>query len=143
MDHVVYLDTRAREWEKIMGGSKKMLVRGAAGRKMPYGRVFKGDKLYFIRNNGEGLVLGRADVIRVIESGKMEHQQSIDMLDTYSAELDLSPEQVKRWGAKRYLILIEISQTEEITPFSIDRSDFNNMDDWLAVEDIDKVKKQL
>ena len=39
MDHVVYVDTKAKELEKLLEGTKRMLIRGAAGRKMPYGRV--------------------------------------------------------------------------------------------------------
>ncbi|MCK5764077.1 MAG: hypothetical protein KAH05_08155 [Clostridiales bacterium] len=57
MDHVVYLDAKAKEFEKLIEGTKTMIIRGATGRKMPYERVFEGDQLYFIRNNGEGLFI--------------------------------------------------------------------------------------
>lgn len=42
MDHVVYLDARAKELEKLLDGRKTMIIRGAAGRKLPYGKVNKG-----------------------------------------------------------------------------------------------------
>ena len=45
MHHVVYLDSKANEMEKLLSGSKSMIIRGAAGRKLPYGRVNKGDEL--------------------------------------------------------------------------------------------------
>jgi len=48
--------------------------------------------------------------------------------------------QYKRWAGKRYIVLIEVSNTEEINPFPIDKSNFSNMDDWLLVEDIESVK---
>ncbi len=48
MDHVVYLDAKSNEFEKLRDGSKTMIIRGAAGRKLPYGRVNRGDVLYFI-----------------------------------------------------------------------------------------------
>jgi hypothetical protein len=35
MDHVVYLDHKANEFEKLLNGQKTMIIRGAAGRKMP------------------------------------------------------------------------------------------------------------
>jgi hypothetical protein len=54
MDHVVYVDAAANEMEKLLDGSKEVILRGAAGRKLPYGRVDPGDRLFFIRNNGEG-----------------------------------------------------------------------------------------
>ncbi len=42
MDHVVYLDKKTNELEKLKSGEKTMLIRGATGRKMPYGRVNAG-----------------------------------------------------------------------------------------------------
>lgn len=45
MNHVVYLDAKAKELEKLLDGSKIMIIRGAIGRKMSYGRVNKGDIL--------------------------------------------------------------------------------------------------
>ncbi len=62
MDHVVYLDSSAKELENLLAGKKTMVIRGAAGRKMPYGRVNVNDILYFINNNGEGMVRGQARV---------------------------------------------------------------------------------
>ncbi|HEX3031499.1 MAG TPA: hypothetical protein VHS59_04560 [Bacillota bacterium] len=56
MDHVVYVDAKAKEMDRLLDGSKTMIIRGAAGRKLPYGMVKPGDTLYFINNNGEGLV---------------------------------------------------------------------------------------
>jgi hypothetical protein len=39
MDHIVYLDARAKELENLENGNKTMIVRGAMGRKLPYGKV--------------------------------------------------------------------------------------------------------
>lgn len=47
---------------------------------------------------------------------------------------------IKRFGGKRYLVLITIKNFKALTPFKIDRSGYGNMDDWLPVEDINKVK---
>ncbi len=46
----------------------------------------------------------------------------------------------KRFGGKRYLVLITIKNFEDIEPFKIYRSDYKNMDDWLPVENIDNVR---
>jgi len=32
MDHVAYLDAKAKEMDKILDGSKTMIIRGATGR---------------------------------------------------------------------------------------------------------------
>ena len=47
MNHVIYLDAKANEMEKLLTGQKTMIIRGAAGRKIPYGQVNKEDILYF------------------------------------------------------------------------------------------------
>jgi len=52
MDHVVYLDTKANELVSLLDGKKTMIIRGATGRKLPYGRVNQSDTLYFIESFG-------------------------------------------------------------------------------------------
>jgi hypothetical protein len=42
MDHVVYVNAKTKELEKLLEGKKTMIIRGAAGRKLPHGRVSKG-----------------------------------------------------------------------------------------------------
>jgi hypothetical protein len=141
MDHVVYVDVKAHELEKLLSGEKTMIVRGATGRKLPYGRVQPGDCLFFIENNGEGIVRASATVSHVLNSEKLSEEQSAELLKSSQSKLDLTPEQVKRWSGKRYLVLIEVIQSRAIDPFAIDRSEYGNMDDWLPVENIENVKK--
>ncbi len=141
MDHVVYLDSKAAELEKLISGEKTMIIRGATGRKLPYGRVNEGDTLYFINNNGEGKVRAKAVVSSVINSEKLTKEESIELINKKQNELVLTEKQLSRWGGKRYLVLIEVKEFSEIPPFEIDRSDYGNMDDWLLVEDINSVKK--
>jgi hypothetical protein len=140
MDHVVYLDAKAKELENLLAGAKTMVIRGAAGRKMPYARVNEGDILYFVRNNSEGLIKAKAVVSKVFNSEKMTAEESADLIAANQSKLLLSAAQLKRWSGKRFLVLIEVSEVEEIVEFSIDKSQFGNMDDWLLVEDINKVR---
>ena len=46
MIHLVYLDNKEKVLEKIMSGKKTMIIRGAAGRKIPHSRVFNDEVLY-------------------------------------------------------------------------------------------------
>ena len=140
MDHVVYLDAKAKEMENLMGGNKTMIIRGAAGRKMPYGRVNVGDVLYFINNNAEGLVKAKANTKSVLNSEKMSKVESSKFLVGYQDKLRLTSAQFNRWAGKRYIVLIEVDGVVPVEPFPIDKSDYGNMDDWLLVEDIEKVK---
>jgi hypothetical protein len=141
MDHVVYLDTKAHELEKLLEGAKTMILRGAAGRKLPYGRVQPNDCLFFIQNKGDGMVRASALVGEVFNSEKLTEEQSSALLRTNQPRLNLTPDQIKRWSGKRYLVLIEVKGVQPLEPFAIDRSVYGNMDDWLPVEDIENVKK--
>ena len=139
MDHVVYVDIKANELEKLLAWEKTMIGRGATGRKLPYGRVQPGDRLYFIQNNADGMVRASALVDKVVNSEKLTEEQSGNLLLTNQPKLSLTPEQIKRWSGKRYIVLIELKEVQSIEPFAIDRSGYGNMDDWLLVEAIENV----
>lgn len=140
MDHVVYVDAKAGELEKLLAGEKTMIIRGAAGRKLPHGRVNAGDRLFFIRNNGEGLVRAIARVSEALHSEKLTEDQPRDLLNANQSKLALTPEQAKRWAGKRYLVLVEVEDVQAVESFPIDRSEYGNMDDWLPVGEIEDVK---
>lgn len=48
MVHLVYCDNKEKVLKKIMDGTKTMVIRAAAGRKIPHSRVFQGEQLYFM-----------------------------------------------------------------------------------------------
>lgn len=139
MDHVAYVDAKAKELQKLLQEGKSMIIRGAAGRKMPYGRVEPEDRLYFIENDGSGLVKAKAVVLSVLNSEKLSKEESVALVESNQGQLKLTQGQFKRWAGKRYLVLIEVDQVEEYDPFLIDRSDYGNMDDWLPVGSIEDV----
>lgn len=58
MVHLVYCDDKEKVLEKILNNSKHMVIRGAAGRKIPHSRVFEGEELYFMKK-GTGLKIVR------------------------------------------------------------------------------------
>jgi len=140
MDHVVYLDAAAKELDRILGGEKTMIIRGATGRKMPYGRVNVGDTLFFLNNDAEGLIRAKAEVSSVLNSDAMTEEESLRLVEEHQGELQLTPKQLSRWGGKRYLVLIGIEKVAPLSPFGVDKSDYGNMDDWLMVGEIGKVK---
>ena len=142
MNHIVYLDYKARELDNLKNGTKTMIIRGATGRKVPYGRVNASDVLFFIENKGDGLVKAKAIVDTVFCSEKLTPEVSLKILKDNQDKLQLDSGLKKRLGGKRYLTLITIKGFETIELFKIDRSNYTNMDDWLLVEDINTVKKK-
>ena len=93
MDHVVYLDAKANEMKNLLNGTKTMIIRGAVGRKLPYGRVNVGDILYFINNNAEGLLKVKAEVSFVYNSDKMDKGTSINLVKDNQDKLQLTDTQ--------------------------------------------------
>ena len=59
MVHLVYCDNAGKngekELDKILAGTKTMVVRGAAGRKIPHSRVFAGERLYFMEKGSASI----------------------------------------------------------------------------------------
>jgi len=140
MDHIVYLDYKAKELDHILAGTKTMLIRGAMGRKIPYGKVENGDTLFFVENNGDGLIKAKAIVSDVFNSEKLTPDESLSIINRNQHKLLLDKGLMKRFGGKRYLVLITIEHVVEVENFKFDKTNFSNMDDWLPVGDINNVK---
>ena len=140
-EHLVYLNGKAKELQKLQDGSKTMIMRGAAGKKSPLGgRAKAGDAVYFVETGGDFTVTHRGEIKKVVESEKMTPDESIVFIKKYEKELNLSKDQHDRWAGKKYLAVYEISDLEAIAPFKYNRE--NNMDDWVITDDIERIKNQ-
>lgn len=135
MVHVVYCDDKENVLEKIIDGTKTMVIRGAAGRKIPHSRVFEGEELYFMKK-GSKKISARATVINVENYVKLSQDDSLNVIKERQDKLNLSEKQMKRWN-KKCLCLVEFNNLEEIEPLDFEHQ--SNMDDWLIVEKIEDV----
>jgi hypothetical protein len=139
MDHVVCLDASAKELENLVSGNKSMILRGADVRDLPYGKVNKGDILYFVSSTGEVEVKARAIVSYVFKSERLSVEESFETIIRHQDKLQLPDKQFDRWAGKKYLVLIGIDDIEQIEPFRIDKTRFIYPDDWFPVGNIDMV----
>ena len=139
MVHLVYCDNTGKKGErvldKILAGDKTMVVRGAAGRKIPHSRVFEGEQLYFMEK-GSGLITATARVKQVQNHVKLTDQEITQVLEQNQGKLALSEKQKARWH-KKCLCLVEFEEVKEIAPLPFDHQ--GNMDDWLIIERIEDV----
>ena len=139
MVHLVYCDNTGKKGEKvldkIMAGTKRMVVRGAAGRKIPHSRVFEGERLYFMEK-GSALITATATVKTVQNYEKLTDDEITKVLEENQNQLNLSEKQKTRWH-KKCLCLVEFENVEEITPLAFEHQ--VNMDDWLIIEKIEDV----
>jgi hypothetical protein len=141
MEHLAYCEAKANELERIVKGEKSMLIRGAAGRKLPYGRVTPGELIYLIENDGKGLIVAKGEIAEVINSEKLSEDGSTQMILDHKEKLKLTDDQFKRWSGKKYLCLVEVKNVTSIPPFSYERA--GNMDDWIIVDSIDSIRKEI
>jgi hypothetical protein len=136
MDHIVYLDAKSQELENLLNGQKDIIVRGAAGRKLPYGRVKIGDRLFLTRNDSSIKLYAMCSVKKVFFSEKLSEEDSVNLYDSLSHRIKLTGNAIRRFRGKRYLIIVEVEDVVQIEEKSFDRSSFSNMDDWFPVLDI-------
>ncbi len=135
MVHLVYCDNKEKVLEKILNGSKTMVIRGAAGRKIPHSRVFSNEELYFIEK-GTGLITAKAIVKEVQNFVKLSDDEILDIIEKNNLKLALINKQKERWH-KKCLCLIEFEKIEKINPMKLDHQ--SNMDDWLILDKIEDV----
>ena len=112
-----------------------MIIRGAAGRKIPHSRVFKDEILYFMEK-GSKKITAKAKVLDVQNFIKLNDEEITKNIEYNNDKLQLSEKQKKRWH-KKCLCLVEFSNVEEISPLEFDHQ--SNMDDWLIIEKIEDV----
>lgn len=139
MVHLVYCDNVGKKGEKVLDkiltGTKTMVVRGAAGRKIPHSRVFEGERLYFMEK-GTSLITATAIVKCIQNHVKLSDNEITKILEANQPKLNLSDKQKTRWH-KKCLCLVEFENVEEIVPLAFDHQ--GNMDDWLIIEKIEDV----
>jgi len=140
MVHLVYCDNAGKSGERaldrIMSGEKTMVVRGAAGRKIPHSRVFEGEKLYFMQK-GTAKIAASATVKSVQNFVKLSNEEIELVFAQNEGPLALSQKQRERWH-KKCLCLVAfcgVSPIEPPLPFEKQ----SNMDDWLILEKIEDV----
>ena len=136
MVHLVYCDDKEKVLEKILAGQKTMIVRGAAGRKIPHSRVFKEEILYFMKKGSKKI--SATGIVKLVQDFvKLAEEEIVSILEENQTKLQLSEKQKERWH-KKCLCLVEFEKVELLEPpLAFDHQ--GNMDDWLIIEKIEDV----
>lgn len=140
MVHVVYLDNTGKKGEKsldkVLDGRKTMIIRAAAGRKIPHSRVFEGETLYFMEKGS--LQISAQAVVKQVQNYVKLTEEEINVIFTENADkLALTEKQRQRWH-KKCICLVEFAEVKKIEPV-LDFDHQGNMDDWLIIEKIEDV----
>ena len=135
MVHLVYCDNKDKVLNKIIDGTKTMIIRGASGRKIPHSRVFSGETLYFMEK-GSKKISAKATVTRVQNLVKLNEDEIVKTIEDNQSKLALTEKQKLRWHRK-CLCLVEFGGVEKIDILDFDHQ--GNMDDWLIIDKIEDV----
>ena len=135
MVHLIYCDKKSQELKKIINGEKTMVIRGAAGRKIPHSRVNVGDELYFMEAGTKDIYV-KAVCCECLNYIKLTDEEINKVIEDNQNKLLLTDIQKERWH-KKCLCLVGFNNVESINTLVFHHQ--NNMDDWLIIEKIEDV----
>ena len=136
MNHLVFLNTRAGELEKILSGLKTMLVKEFDPAQTTAHPVNPGDGLYFLRDNGECAVRVKATVTRVLFFTNDSDKDLSYTLKEMQPRLQLTEDQYNTWSAKRQVLLVEFDSAHKIEVIRVASNRIPDRSDWIAFEDL-------
>jgi hypothetical protein len=134
MNHLVLLDTRAGELEKILSGTKSMVVKAFEPARTA-GQVNPGDSLYFLRNKDDYSVRMKATVIRVLPFINDVDEDPSHILKEMQPRLQLTEDQYNYWSTQKQVLLVEFDCAHKISVIRIAPDKITARSDWIAFED--------
>ena len=163
MEHVAIMKKSWGLTHEIISGKKKIESRWYKLKRSPWGKIKKGDTVYF-KNSGEPVSI-KAEVEKVIylpsppradEGGDeallhrppdLTPKKVKQILKEYGRddgiEKNKIPEFFKLFKDKKYCLLIFLKKPEKIKPFEINKTGFGTMSAWLVVEDVGMIKQSV
>lgn len=142
MEHVAIMKKSWGLIPKILSGEKIIESRWYKNKSAPWGRIQKGDKIYF-KNSGE-LVTIKTEVEKVITFSDLTPQKVKQILDKYGDNDGIEKDKIKSFFKlfkdKKYCILIFLKNPREVKPFNINKKGFGVMSAWISVNDINMLK---
>jgi hypothetical protein len=135
MNHLVFLNTRAGELEKILSGVKTMLIKELDPAQTTAHPVDPGDSLYFLRDNGECAVRVEATVTRVLFLTSNSDQDLSHTLKEMQPRLQLTEDQYNHWSAKHHVLLVEFESAQKIGVIHVAPNRIQDRSDWIAFEE--------
>ena len=135
MNHLVFLDKRAGELEKILSGLKTMLIREFDPAQTTAHPVSPGDSLYFLRNKDDCAVRVKAAVTRVLSLTNNSDQDLSHTLKEMQPRLQLTEDQYAYWSARGQLMLVEFGAAHKIGVIHIAAHKIAHRSDWMALEE--------
>lgn len=142
MNHLVYLDTRANELEKILSGIKSMLIKENDPTQSTAQSVTPGDSLYFLRNSDECNLRVKATVVNVLFVTKNSDDDLTHTLKEFQPRLQLTEDQYNYWSEKKQVHLVEFESAHKIDMIQVRLNNIAKGGDWIAFEEFSFINSE-
>lgn len=140
MNHLVYLDARAGELEKILSGVKTMLAKENDPTKPLAHPIFAGDRLYFLRDHEDRSVRVQATVVNVRRFTSLSEDDRSGLLKEMQPRLHFTENQYNFWREKENFFLIEFDSAQKIDPIHISTHRGVDQAEWVAFETVSQIQ---
>jgi ASC-1-like (ASCH) protein len=142
MNHIAIMKKSWGLLPKIVSGEKKIESRWYKNKSAPWGKIEKGDIVYF-KNSGEPISI-KAKVGKVLRFESLNPKKVKQILNKYGKDDGIDENKIpnfyKLFKNKKYCLLIFLKSHQKIKPFNISKKGFGMMSAWLCVDDINKIK---
>ena len=141
MNYLVFLDPQAGELEKILSGTKSMVLREYSSTNVSNPAVSLGDTLYFLRRGGDCDLRVKATVSSARSFTSQIEDDLAQILKELQPRLQLTEEQYDYWSVKKQAQLIEFEGAHKINPIHISAFNTPGESEWMAFEDFDLITR--
>ena len=135
MNHLVLLDTRAGELEKILSGVKTMLLKEFDPAQPSAHLINPGDSLYFLRNKDDCALRVKATVVRVLFFTNRSNEDLLHTLKEMQPRLQLTEDQYNYWSAKERVQLVEFDCAQKMSVIHVAANKITDRSDWIPFEE--------
>jgi hypothetical protein len=143
MNFIVFLNAQAGELEKILSGTKSMLLKDIdppLGAAQP---ISPGDCLYFLRHEADCDLRVKAVVTRVLTFTSHSDESLSRILKEMQARLQLTEDQFNDWSVKEQVMCIEFNSAHKIEAIrvALNKLTFRSagMPHWIAFDEFNQV----
>ncbi len=135
MNHLVFLDAQAGELEKILSGTKSMLLKVFDPARANGQPVCPGDSLYFLRNKEERDLRVKATVVRILPLTNHMDEELSHLLKEMQPRLQLTESQYNYWSGQQQVLLVEFNSAHKIDLIRVASKKITDRSDWIPFEE--------
>jgi hypothetical protein len=140
MNFLVFLNTQAGELEKILSGTKSMLLKEFDPAGAGDQAINPGDSLYFLRDDGDCDLRVKATVIRVLTFLNQKDDELSHLVKEMQPKLQLTEDQYNEWLVKGHAVLVEFGCAQKIDMVHVELDKITdrsaNGSRWIAFEEL-------